>query len=153
MPGNEDPGGIMNAGTMTIVRSTISGNEGDGWGGIRTVGALTITASIVTGNEAYGEASNCAGLFTSGGYNLLGSDCADSATATDIAADDPLLRPLARIGGLTATMAPRPVSPATDAIPIGSELCPAAGTTDQRGLPRPREAGCEIGSVERQPTS
>ncbi len=138
---------------MTILRSTISGNDGDAFGGIRTGGAgrMTMTASIVSGNTFDGDPTNCAGLFTSGGYNLLGADCADSAVATDVIADDPVLNALAKVGGQTKTMVPRPASLAVDAIPIGAAPCPASGTTDQRNLPRPRGAGCDIGSVERQP--
>ena len=108
--GNESPGGILNAGTMTIMRSTITGNEGDALSGIYQ-GRVTITASIVSDNLFDNQRSNCAARFASGGYNLLGSDCADSAVATDVVSDAPNLKPLAGVGGPTKTMVPRPASP------------------------------------------
>jgi fibronectin-binding autotransporter adhesin len=150
--GNESPGGIANGGTMTITRSTITGNEGDALSGISPGSRMTITASILSDNLFDNQPSNCAARFTSGGDNLLGSDCADSAVATDVVSDAPNLKPLAAAGGPTKTMVPRPASPAVDVIPIGAGPCAATGTTDQRGLARPRGTGCEIGSVERQPT-
>jgi hypothetical protein len=149
--GNESPGGILNAGTMTITRSTITGNGGDALSGV-SPGRMTITASILSDNLFDNQPSNCGARFTSGGDNLLGSDCADSAVASDVVSDAPNLKPLASAGGPTKTMVPRPASPAVDAIPVGAAPCPATGTTDQRGLARPRGTGCEIGSVERQPT-
>jgi hypothetical protein len=57
--GNESPGGILNAGTMTIMRSTITGNEGDALSGIYP-GRVTITASIVSDNLFDNQPSNCA---------------------------------------------------------------------------------------------
>jgi len=38
-----------------------------------------------------------------------------------------------------------PLSPAFDAAPVGLD-CPA---TDQRGIPRPQGAGCDIGAFEK----
>ena len=47
-------------------------------------------------------------------------------------------------------------SRAKDAIPIGAittdgvtPLCPSFGTSDQRGVPRPQGAACDIGAYER----
>jgi hypothetical protein len=68
-------------------------------------------------------------------------------------AGDPLLGPLGDNGGPTPTLLPLTGSPLINAIPLAD--CQADGaagiTTDQRGLPRPAETGCEIGSVELQP--
>jgi hypothetical protein len=42
-------------------------------------------------------------------------------------------------------------SSAIDAITVGTAtLCDATFPVDQRGLPRPAGAGCDIGAVERQ---
>jgi hypothetical protein len=61
-----------------------------------------------------------------------------------------MLEPLAFNGGPTLTHLPQPGSPLIDAIPVGS--CQADGaagvTTDQRGVQRPQQSGCDIGSVE-----
>jgi hypothetical protein len=58
---------------------------------------------------------------------------------------DPLLGPLAKNGGPTATHALLAGSPAIDA--ATSEGCPP---TDQRGVPRPQGEACDMGSYERR---
>ena len=55
-----------------------------------------------------------------------------------------MLGPLADNGGPTQTHAVLPGSPAIDAIPAGD--CVVA--TDQRGIARPRDSGCDIGAFE-----
>ena len=53
---------------------------------------------------------------------------------------DAMLKPLGNYGGPTQTILPRPNSPAVNAIPtgttttVGTALCPAPGTIDQRGI-------------------
>lgn len=94
------------------------------------------------------------GASTSNGYNFSDDDSCDFTDATDQEdAGDPLLGPLAGNGGPTPTRLPLTRSPLINAIPL--DACQddgAAGiATDQRGLPRPAETGCEIGSVELQP--
>ena len=59
---------------------------------------------------------------------------------------DARLGPLAANGGATPTLLPGAGSAAIDAL-VGVP-CPGA---DQRGLPRPRFAGCDAGAVEVQP--
>ncbi|WP_353081654.1 choice-of-anchor Q domain-containing protein, partial [Tessaracoccus lapidicaptus] len=61
---NDVGGGIRSLGNTTIVNSTISGNTSTGWhgGGVfHTDGAMTISASTVTGNTAPGGTAG--GLF------------------------------------------------------------------------------------------
>jgi hypothetical protein len=58
---------------------------------------------------------------------------------------DPKLGPLADNGGRTRTHALQQGSPAIDA--ASTPDCP---TTDQRGVLRPQEAACDIGSYERK---
>jgi hypothetical protein len=167
MPG----GGIENEGaSLTITRSTVSGNSAAEGGGISSGrGVVTLAASILAGN--IGNPADCfvhdSGVtITSNGYNLIGD--ADGCTFTGATGDqvgsssgsgviDPKLGPLAKNGGKTKTMALLVGSPALDAIPVGTlgadgitPLCPASGTTDQRGNPRPSGTGCDDGAYERQ---
>lgn len=92
----------------------------------------------------------------SGGYNVFAHDLVGARddcgipNATDRYATDPLLGPLADNGGPTRTLLPDASSPLVDAIPPGTiELCDGAISVDQRGVPRPRGEGCDIGAVER----
>jgi hypothetical protein len=168
LSGNAGGGGIGNSGTLTLVESTISGNVADEMGGgIVNDGTVTLTATILAGNVADlgDEPQDCAGAassFVSKGYNLFGTPCGASQ-ATDLvgAADAPLdalLKVLGSYGGPTQTMVPTPKSPAVNRIPVGATssdgtiaLCPASGTTDQRGIARPQAGACDIGAVERKP--
>lgn len=160
-------GGITNrrGDTLTVVESTIFGNTGDdGGGGIWNDGSATVTGSIITGNgvEFGDEPRDCTGFVVSHGYNVFGTPCA-TPQPTDLfgtfdAPLDALLNALGSSGGSTATMVPKPKSPAVNRIPIGAvasdgsiPLCPASGTTDQRGIPRPQAGACDVGSVERKP--
>jgi hypothetical protein len=150
---------------VRIVESTITGNiAAEGTAGVD--GVMTLTATILAGNEM--GRSDCYGTITSKGYNLIGTTidptgydtCTVKAKPTDQVGTmppiDPLLTPLGRHGGPTQTALPRSASPVIDAIPVGAlasdgvtPLCPASGTTDQRGVARPRGPACDIGSVER----
>ncbi len=117
---------------------------------------LTVFGSVIT--DPIG-ATNCdlgGGSVTSDGYNLADDTSCDLADSTDHQADgaDPMLGGLAANGGPTETLLPQTGSPLIDAIPNAAcQTDPATGvTTDQRGLPRPEQAGglCDIGSVEVQ---
>lgn len=167
-------GGIQNDGTISILESTIAFNVGDHDPGglLDTTGRTTIAATIIGVNRA-GNGSNwdCAGSITSNGYNLIstprdpptypGQACSlETASApTDILGPlNPVLLALGNYGGPTQTVKPGATSPAIDAIPVDAltadgttALCPASGSTDQRGRPRPNGPACDIGSVERKP--
>ena len=159
-------GGVENHGSLTIISSTVAGNTGgmggiggmgnmpgpdgpDGVGGIE--GSASLTASIVAGNQSQGV-RDCQGLFTSGGYNLIGTvtGCSFTSAGNDLTGTDatPInahLSSLASSGGPTPTMALGLASPAVDAIPSGDDACP---TEDQRGIARPQRGGCDIGAYE-----
>jgi len=87
-------------------------------------------------------------------------DCRFNPQPTDVLGGDgtsmdPDLKVLGNYGGPTETMPPEGRSPAMNAIPVDAlsadgtiALCPASGTTDQRGRQRPQGPGCEIGAVE-----
>jgi uncharacterized repeat protein (TIGR02543 family) len=114
-------------------------------------GSPVITGSIIYGNEVGqdGLGPNCYGG-TSGGYNILGSDCTSpwfSRAETDRTVD-PQLGLLADNGGPTRTMLPQTGSPAIDAIPGGQSPCSGSTLRDQRGVARPQGNGCDIGAVE-----
>ena len=109
-------------------------------------GSVAIAGSIIYGNVVGqgGLGPNCYGG-TSGGYNILGSDC--NTTSTDQTVD-PQLGPLADNGGPTQTMLPQPGSPAIDKIPAGQGPCSGPNLRDQRGVARPQGNNCDIGAVE-----
>ena len=164
-----------NGSTITLTNSTVANNGGVGIGGGDDI---TLIYSTVTGNgDGEGEANiegndnlisfgsvvaqpdggdNCDvdGTITNG-YNFADDDTCDFTDPTDTqgAGNDPELGTLGANGGPTQTRLPLTGSPLIDAIPTGS--CQADGavgiTTDQRLLPRPAFAGCDIGAVEVQP--
>ncbi|HEY0632351.1 MAG TPA: choice-of-anchor Q domain-containing protein, partial [Thermoleophilaceae bacterium] len=109
---------------------------------------VTFTDTIVSG----GKPANCAkgsGSIVSGGSNIdSGSTCGFGA-AGDKSDTDPKLGPLADNGGQTQTMALLSGSPAIDAVLSG---CPPPDT-DQRGITRPKQQGCDIGAFEYVPPS
>ncbi|TVP76785.1 MAG: hypothetical protein EA353_11555 [Puniceicoccaceae bacterium] len=126
-------GGIYNyfGGTVTLNQSTLSGNSASSsGGGISNGGALMLTNSIVAGNTAF-SGGNIAGHFEEFGSNLTSGD--------------PLLAPLGDYGGPTQTMPPLPGSLAINA---AGSINP--GSTDQRGFPRLVSSGLDIGAVEFQ---
>jgi predicted outer membrane repeat protein len=157
-------GAISNVGggvTLTMTASTVSGNAAVDGGGIHNFTATAIVgSSIVADNTATTAGNDCTGAPTSSGYNLIGDadGCSFVATAGDQVGSasgsgeiDPILGPLANNGGPTQTMALGLSSPADDAIPAGTTLCPTAGTTDQRGMSRPAGTTCDIGAYELKP--
>src|SRR5262249_37493307 len=101
-------------------------------------GSLTVSNSIVGGKCAVNGAT-----LTDGGHNL-----APDAAGCPGSAGDPKLGSLAENGGPTRTMALAPGSAAIDKIPATGAGCPPA---DQRGVPRPQFAACDIGAFRPTP--
>lgn len=142
-------GAIGGGGTVSINNSTISGNSAASTGGI--LGPATIQNTIVANNSG----GNCAGTFTSKGYNLSSDDTCNLNSPGDMNHTNPLLGPLQNNGGPTQTMALLPGSLAIDA---GNPSGCTDGQghllkTDQRGQPRPDKediSGCDMGAYERQ---
>jgi predicted outer membrane repeat protein len=164
-------------GTVSIVSSTITGNEAAGVSGIPSGGGgiymgstaanepLTLVDTIVAGNSAPTAPDiNSAGTIpqTTASYSLIGNPSDDGtvgSTATDLIGTstsplNPLLGPLAAHGGPTQTMLPLTGSPLIDAGKASSGV-----TTDQRGdartvklgLPEPSGGdGTDIGAAELQ---
>ncbi len=167
----DNSGGIANFGQLDVVNSTIQGNAAafapgiynpsgaildlrystvaeNGTYGIRGGGTVRAEASII----ALHGTANCESVIDTLGYNLEdGSSCGLSVPAGDVIGVDPMLKPLATVGGSTPTMALKAGSPAIDA--GGSVGSPA---TDQRGLGRPIDGDedgtptCDIGAFELQ---
>jgi hypothetical protein len=115
----------------------------------------TTLATIWSGNLAH-TGSQCAGGFTSSGWNLFASlaGCATTTKTSDQAHGHPRLASLASNGGPTKTIALKAGSGALDKIP--RVTCRAVVRADQRGVSRPQGAAkkagrrrCDIGAYER----
>ena len=143
-----DGGGILNSGTVTLTNSTVRANTalfgGEG-GGISSsiYGTVTLTNTIIADNPSGGD---CAGAFTSLGFNLDSDGSCGLNTTGDLSNVDPLLGPLQDNGGPTFTHALLPGSPAIEA-GDDSVLGPPF---DQRGEGFPRLSGMhvDIGAYE-----
>jgi len=140
--------GIFSGGSTTLVYATVVRNTAGNFGNIDTQ-TLESFGSVVAQSNGTG---NCLPVTaTSHGYNFSDDDLCGFKAPTDRQdAGDPSLGPLAANGGPTMTVLPLAGSPLIDAIPTGS--CQSDGATgiaiDQRGVPRPQGAGCDIGAVE-----
>jgi hypothetical protein len=153
-----DGGAIQ--GNASLRFSTIAVNLAGGGGGGATPGpsgigggihlsiSQVVDASIVSGNSAAGSAgagtANCGGVVPTGSHALT----FPGATGCPGAVGNPLLGPLASNGGPTQTMALGAGSAAIDQVPAGECL-----PTDQRGVPRPQGAACDIGAFEAPPST
>ena len=99
--------------------------------------------TIVSNNNG-GNCETCvANTFTSQGNNLENTNTCGFNAAGDKANTDPQLGVLTNNGGTTQTHALPGASPAVNA---GGGCPPPA--TDQRGVPRPQGAACDIGAYE-----
>jgi CSLREA domain-containing protein len=141
-----------------VFNSTITANSAAQGGGVYVVSDPFISVthpnfknSIIAGNGT-GVEGDCSGYGHSGGHNLLGigsaglgTGCGDfSASKGDIlgtaaAPINPVLSPLAAVGGTTPVHVP---SAPSQALNHGS----GCETVDQRGAER--ATACDIGSVE-----
>ena len=143
---------IATGGTMDVTHSTFAGNATDvGTGAALTAlhNTLTLKASILA--NAPENCSFMGGSLSSGGHNLS-TDATCSLTGTGDLTNTPAgLDPagLQDNGGPTWTIGLLPTSVAIDHVPTP---CTAVNgdpiATDQRGVTRPREAGCDVGAFE-----
>ena len=132
---------------MTNSTFTNNTSAGGNAGAISNNGAVTLKNTLMSG------VNNCSGGISDGGYNLdSGTSCHFSATGSQSNVANAKLGPLADYGGPTQTIALLSGSPALDAIPVAkcTDLSnpPVAVTTDQRGVARPQNSGCDIGAFE-----
>ena len=174
-------GGLLNDGTATISNSTIEGNTSywgsaiasfstinighstivrnvttttsNSYGALQRLGgAFSVRYSIVGDNvRTNGTAArNCAGTVTLRVLNVTNSTTGCS-TSGIVLVGGPLVGPLQDNGGPTPTAAPLDFSKSLDAIGVSGSTCSSGATADQRGVPRPSGAGCEVGSYEMAP--
>ncbi len=160
--------GVEDENGVSIINSTIAYNKtteacpedceaSKGAGLLATDGTIDVVGSIVALNNGTVDGeytlSNCSfenATIDSLGYNLEnGTECGFKSTG-DLQNTQPDFSSstLQNNGGSTDTFAPEPTSPAVDAIPTSAPFCDG---TDQRGIARPQDGGCDIGAVELVP--
>lgn len=151
-----------NSTPFKITNSTIVNNHASWGGGGIAGGAGILSNTIVANNTAdngghgWNIIQNCTNTFTDGGNNLQypaknpndGNDknCVASPTIAQ-----PQLGPLANNGGPTQTMALLPGSPAINTGNNATCAASPVNNKDQRGVPRPSGANCDIGAFEVAP--
>lgn len=167
---NDDGAGVMSVsgGAIVLRHSTVTNNTADAnlsgggiGGGGRTTGTITLDHTIFAGNSDDGSNPDVAGTAAMS-FSLLGdntgavvTDNGGNQIGTGGAIVDPLLGPLEKQGGVTATHALLSGSPAIDA---GDSGIVGAPTFDQRDNPfirifdDPSAAGAaiDLGAYERQ---
>ncbi|MEA2682966.1 MAG: hypothetical protein QOK05_1294 [Chloroflexota bacterium] len=145
-------GGLAVDGTATLTNVTLNHNTAAGTDAGANIevydgGTATFKNSIAANPVTD---ANCVidsgGTLTSQGSNLEfpGSSCGFTGTA-DLQNTDPQLGPLQDNGGPTKTQALLAGSHAIDAVATAN--CPPPAT-DQRGITRPQNGKCDIGSFE-----
>ena len=128
---------------VSINNVTFAGNSATSGGGIYLWnGSLDVQNTIVANSPGGG---NCNGVqpINSLGNNLSSDGSCNFTASGDLLNTDPLLDPLNSNGGPTQTMALQTGSPAIDG---GNNA--TCESSDQRGLPRPQGAACDIGAFE-----
>ncbi|MDD2921421.1 MAG: choice-of-anchor Q domain-containing protein, partial [Anaerolineales bacterium] len=146
---NGSGGGINNNGDLTVTNSTFSDNSAILGGGIFNNGTLTMNNTILANSASGADCYNYSGA-VSGTHNLIEVDGAgvNSCSTTAPINNDPNLGALADNGGTTFTMALLSNSPAIDAGDATICADPPVSSKDQRGVPRPLDAACDIGALE-----
>jgi predicted outer membrane repeat protein len=156
-----DGGGIYASdGIVGLYNVTIAGNVANadkigtgGGAGIYNLGAsVTLNNSVLSGNNHLNEGSpfislaDCAGTLASSGNNIV---TAPSCTINGSHSAGPAkLGPLQDNGGATLTHALLPGSLALDAGGTCFDDLGAPLGADQRGVPRPQGAACDLGAFE-----
>jgi hypothetical protein len=139
-------------GTIDVTNSTLAANGGGGlmlldWGSAASTAWLRNT--IFVGQNDWICQTGTGDVINDAGGNLRWNGAGCTAGV-----GDPKLQPLAANGGPTPTMALGAGSAALNAADAGVCAAPAgppgygAGGVDQRGVPRPQGAGCDIGAYE-----
>ena len=147
-------GGIMmTSGQLVMNNLTIANNHaGFMGGGIYGGGTNVVLHNTIiatnTASNPWGIKQQCSDVLVDGGNNLQfprnnPTDLIRPECTTAIQLGDPHLSALANNGGPTWTMALGFNSPALDA---GNNS--SCSLTDQRGIPRPQGASCDIGAYE-----
>lgn len=148
-------GSTANLAFVTIAKNKVPNGTAGLYVSLYGTNSVQMRNSIVAGNlQQNGQAGDCTGVLTSGGYNLIKnkSGCTMPAASGDISGVDPKLGSLALNGGTTKNHLPASSSPAVDV--IQGMACPSL-SVDQRIITRPRDGngdgiwGCDMGAVER----
>ena len=159
--------GILNAGSLTVVSSTLSGNVGTVAGGaIFDVFGASLSSVTISDNVADAGSAISIGAYVTLESTIVDGDCVGAMPVTlghniespgdtcgfnlasdrsEVSAGDLALGPLSIDVGMLRTHTPGNESVAVDAVP--PEAC--ATDVDQRGVPRPQGDGCDVGAVER----
>jgi len=141
-------GGIDNSGAVTLFNATVSNNSAVTGGGLNIEGGANavLTNTILAYSP---DGGNCVGPIAAAKYNASSDNTCgfvDLINGHNPNHLDPLLTGLGHYGGPTAVHMLEPNSPVVDGVG-GSD----APTLDQRGFPRPKGLGFDLGAVERQP--
>jgi hypothetical protein len=172
-------GGVLAAGTVGLVNSTVIDNIAPVAANVGAGQRLEAFGSIIgpaktdnNGGQAQPTETNCqVSDARSFGYNFVSDGSCHLNGPGDVIGSLPQLGPLAENGGPGETRLPAPGSPVLNRIPAsecgftpfgdllegeqhleGLVEPPAALTAkDQRGVPRPQGAGCDVGAVEAAP--
>lgn len=160
-----DGGAIYNAGDLRLVNDTIAGNRATAASSILANGVTPVKVmNTIIGRDSSNGANAIAGVFTSGGNNIV-TDARDSEgfvnginndRVSDNNVIDPMLGAVADNGGQTDSMLPLSGSPAVDGgnSCVFDAACGAPFDTvriqrDQRFLSRRAGATVDIGAAER----
>lgn len=148
---NGSGGAIEANGTVSLVYATVVGNSGTSTVRVARAG-ITSFGSVIASTQGGGDdcLSDVATVTNGFNWDDDGTCGFGSGTGDQSDAGDPKLGALGNNGGSTQTRLPQTGSGLIDAIPTAS--CQADGasgiTTDQRGITRPQQTGCDIGAVE-----
>ena len=140
--GDTSSGGELQANHITVTLN----NASNGGGVAVSGGFAKIKNSIVALNPSGLDCRASSAEFSGAGENLDSDDSCPDFTLKE----DPKLDVLANNGGPTLTHALTIDSPAIDAAADCLSLSGAAVSVDQRGLPRPGGAACDLGAYEDQ---
>ncbi len=166
--GNAEGGGIFDEGALTVLDTTVVGNNALGGGGgaasygdspfpaghsgkSQGSGIAVVNASALLDNSivAANPSSNFFGTISSSSANNFLGDTGEITNGVNgniVGNNNPDLAPLGNYGGPTQTMVALPGSPVIDK--GKNSLIPAGVTTDQRGFPRIQGSSVDIGATE-----
>ena len=158
----DNGGGIFNgAATLTMTHSTMANNTAtNSGGGILVAGGppptneksyLYLRNSILANNNGDDcVLSAVSGEIIENIYNIIEDGTCNSGTAalSNYQSGDPALETLTSSNNRPPTHAIQDSSIAADQIPSGSFGCGEITIEDQRGVSRPQNGACEIGSYE-----
>ncbi|MBM4242942.1 MAG: hypothetical protein FJ148_03900 [Deltaproteobacteria bacterium] len=135
-------GGLYHEGGSTTLQNvTMRANVSKAGGNVfRAAGGLSLRNTLLSKGSAAGS-TNC-NTTVGGDFNLADDSTCGFGLGRD-GIPDLDLGELADNGGATETIVPGSTNPAVD-----TGTTPGCPPTDQRGIPRPQGAACDVGAVE-----